>query len=310
MRLKLIFVALCLAWGSTWLAIKIGVGHAPPLWFAGTRFFAAGCLMLAYHRVRRGPLAIPRGDLLRALAVGAVAVGVTFGLIFWGEQYVASGITGVLAQGLVPIGLYGFAVAFGHDAFRFGRAAGIALGVCGLLVLSAPAVHRTGHAHEVSGIAAIAVGTLAYCVASVASRDVLRRTPALLMSGLENLAGGLGLMLVSLPLEGGRIASDATVRGAVVLSWLYLVVVGSLVGFTSYVLLLKEWGAARVSHYAFFTPVIALALGAALYGEHFGLVELAGAAIILVGVWTTRERTRPAPLPSAAAAPSARSQDA
>ena len=64
-----------------------------------------------------------------------------------------------------------------------------------------------------------------------------------------------------------------------------------------------------MSHYAFFTPVIALALGAALYGEHFGLVELAGAAIILVGVWTTRERTRPAPLPSAAA-PSARSQDA
>ena len=309
MRLKLIFVALCLAWGSTWLAIKIGVGHAPPLWFAGTRFFAAGCLMLGYQRLRRGPLAIPRGDLLRALAVGVFAVGVTFGLIFWGEQYVSSGITGVLVQGLVPIGLYGFALGFGHEALRRGRAAGIALGVCGLAVLSAPAFHGTGHPREAAGIAAIAVGTLAYCAASVASRDVLRRTPALLMSGLENLAGGVGLMLVSLPLEGGRIASEGTVRGPVVESWLYLVVVGSLVGFTSYVLLLKEWGAARVSLYAFFTPLIALVLGAALYGEHFGLVELAGAAIILVGVWTTRERTRPAALVGGAAAPRARSQD-
>lgn len=310
-----VFVALCLAWGSTWLAIKIGVEGAPPLIFAGTRFLLAGAILIVVFRARRGRVTIARAHWPTMLLMGLTVIGVTFGLIFWGEQYVSSGVAGVLVQGVVPLGMFAFAVAYGHERSSPAKWVGIGLGMVGILILFAPNLSGPIDSNVLLGMAAVTAGTVVYCWGSVATRAVLQQYPTLLIASVENIVGGIGLIVASLVLERGELADASWLSDQRVwLSWIYLVVVGSLVGFTSYIFLLKRWGASRTSVYAFLTPILALALGYALYDERVGAAEVAGALVILCGVGTIvfgerLEGLRPGRRPTAAVAAARPSPD-
>jgi drug/metabolite transporter (DMT)-like permease len=298
------FVALCLAWGSTWLAIKIGVEGAPPLIFAGTRFLLAGAILLFVFRLRGGGASIARADWPTMIVMGLTVIGVTFGLIFWGEQHVSSGVAGVLVQGVVPLGMFGFAVAYGHESPSRAKWGGIALGIVGIVILFMPNLGGPVDDDVLLGMAAVTAGTVVYCWGSVSTRDVLRGYPTLLIAGLENVIGGIGLVCASIVLEAGELANPTWLAdGGVWLSWVYLVIVGSLVGFTSYIFLLKRWGASRTSVYAFVTPILALVLGYGLYGESVGLAEILGALVILCGVATIVIGARMQALPERLATP-------
>jgi drug/metabolite transporter (DMT)-like permease len=105
---QVLLIILCLTWGSTWLAIKIGVNEAPPIFFAGTRFVAAGTILIAWHKWQNGQTRIDKSDWLSLVMLGFSVIAVTFGLIIWGEQWVSSGLTAVLVQGIIPISMYIF----------------------------------------------------------------------------------------------------------------------------------------------------------------------------------------------------------
>jgi drug/metabolite transporter (DMT)-like permease len=300
----IVFVALCLAWGSTWLAIKIGVEGAPPLIFAGTRFLLAGAILLLVFRLRDGDASIARADWPTMVVMGLTVIGVTFGLIFWGEQHISSGVAGVLVQGVVPLGMFGFAVAYGHESPSRAKWAGIALGIVGIVILFMPNLGGPIDDDALLGMAAVTAGTVVYCWGSVSTRDVLQGYPTLLIAGLENVIGGVGLVCVSIVLEAGELADPTWLTDRDVwLSWVYLVIVGSLVGFTSYIFLLKRWGASRTSVYAFVTPILALVLGYGLYDENVGLAEIVGALVILCGVATIVLSARAQALPERLATP-------
>ncbi|SDW00233.1 Permease of the drug/metabolite transporter (DMT) superfamily [Marininema mesophilum] len=291
MKFRLFFILLCLVWGSTWLAIKIGVDHAPPLWSAGTRFFLAGVLLLCWYRWKHGSFRLEGKAFRHLFILGVLVIAVTFGLIYWGEQWVSSGLTAVLVQGLIPILMLLFSSLYRQSRLNAPLIGGIVLGLLGVFVIFMPQVQSPDNKMAILGMISIILGTTAYCWGAVISKDTLNQYSSILVSGLENLLGGAILMVVAPFVEWKEIISWEYVHQTFVISWLYLVIIGSIVGFTMFTYLLKEWGAIRVSLYSFFTPMVAILLGTLIYGERITWEQLLGSAMVLLGVWITNRYT-------------------
>lgn len=302
---RLLFLAMCLIWGMTWIAIKTGVEALPPVFFAGTRFFAAGLLMLGWRRLRGGRIGLPREDWPRLLLLAVLMVVATYALLFWGMGHVASGLAAVTNLALVPIALLAIGLGYGEERYSHRRLAAIGLGAVGLVVLFQPALGDPGDPLAPLGMAAIVVGTLAYCWGSVLCRRLVRAHAALHLSGLATLIGGLMLLVLALVVEPPRPDDLAAyARPEVLASWLFLVLFGSFAAFTIYLRLLSDWGPVGAGMYAFVSPVIAVALGALVFAESFGPAEALGSLLMLGAARLALARSAS---PSAEAAPSPRS---
>jgi len=297
-----LFVVMCLVWGLTWIAIKTGIAAVPPLFFAGTRFVAAGILLLAWERLaerRRAFSAPPRAGSLRAvrredwrsmLVASLLVIAATYSLLFWGMQHVASGLSAVLNLALMPVGLFAIGLAYGEERFSLRRLVAIAIGIVGLAVLFRPESGGRDR-FELWGMAAIIGGTLAYCWGSVLSRKLLRIYSPEFVSGTTCLVGGIvliGLALVVEPI--GRDTLAAFAAPAVIASWLFLVLFGSLAAFTIYMRLVRDWGATQAGLYAFVSPAIAVAVGVFISGERVRTTELIGMLIMLAATWFALSR--------------------
>jgi drug/metabolite transporter (DMT)-like permease len=305
MTARLLFVAMCAIWGMTWIAIKTGVEAVPPVFFAGSRFVAAGLLMLAWCRLRGGPIALPVRDWPRQVLLAVLMIAATYGFLFWGMQHVASGLSAVLNLALIPIALLAIGLAYGAERYSHRRAASVALGVLGLIVLFEPAGAARSDPLEPWGMAAIVVGTLAYCWGSVLSRPLVQAHGVVLISGLATLIGGTLLVALGLAIEPlNRDLMAAYVRPEVLAAWLFLVLFGSLVAFTIYLRLLRDWGPLAAGMYAFVSPVIAVGLGSLIFAEAFGPVEALGSLLMLGAARLALSRTATT---SAATAPNRRS---
>jgi drug/metabolite transporter (DMT)-like permease len=298
----LLFVVMCLVWGLTWIAIKTGITAVPPLFFAGTRFVAAGVLLLAWERFaegRRPASAPPRAGSLRTvrredwramLVASLLVIAATYSLLFWGMQHVASGLSAVLNLALMPVGLFAIGLAYGEERFSLRRLVAIVIGIVGLAVLFRPeSGGRDGG--ELLGMAAIIGGSLAYCWGSVLSRPLLRIYSPEFVSGSTCLVGGTVLIGLALAIEPiGRDTLAAFAAPAVLASWLFLVLFGSLAAFTIYMRLVRDWGATQAGLYAFVSPAIAVAVGVFISGERVRATELLGMLIMLAATWFALSR--------------------
>ncbi|MDE3724096.1 EamA family transporter [Nocardiopsis sp. N85] len=277
----LAFVALCVAWGGTWVAIRLGVTEAPPLWLAASRFIVAGVIILVIARFLGGLRWVERRDWGRLVLMSLGAISVCFGLIFWGGQYVDAGLTAIIVQGFVPIGLFFFGVLLARERVLTRQYVGLGLGLAGVCLLLVSQATVSAEPRGLLGMVMIIVGTLVYDWAAVYGKPIFERYPAAFVSGMENLIGGLLLLPFSLLFEFGELRSGGwMLSGTALGSWLYLVFVGSVVGFTAYTYLLGTWGASRTSAYAFATPVIAVAAGWWLAGERLTWDQ--GVAIVII----------------------------
>ncbi|HSK41600.1 MAG TPA: EamA family transporter, partial [Arenibaculum sp.] len=138
------------------------------------------------------------------------------------------------------------------------------------------------------GIAALALGTLAYCWGSVIAKFNMKARSVVELSGLQNLIGGISLILVGAFVErDALVRTDYLANPTVILAWLHLVVIGSIIGFTLYLHMLKIWGTAKASSYAFITPVIALSIDVIFLRAAMTSEEVAGSLIILLAVSIT-----------------------
>lgn len=289
-----LFLILCLSWGSTWIAIKVGVETVPPLFFAGSRFLAAGILIIGVTRLLKGPteVRIARADIWPLTIMSALVVSICFALIFWGEQYVSASVTAIVVQGMIPIFLPFFATLRGYEELTGSRKLSIILGLGGLACIFAPgfSASGTGEANiglEIAGLMAIVVGTTAYCYGSVWGRPILSRNSAVAVAGWQNLLGGIIVLAISIPLElpfaqPGAYASLLVPK--IAFAWVWLVVIGSAVGFVLFIVLLKAWGASKVSPYAFATPIVAIVLDYLLFDRVIGHIEFVGLVIIFAAM--------------------------
>jgi drug/metabolite transporter (DMT)-like permease len=289
-RQRLLFVVLCLVWGTTWLALKVGVTAVPPALFAGTRWTTAGLALLGIRRWRGQRIRLPRRALGRAALVGALMVACNAVLMLYGLRFVSSGLAAVISSALTPIALLGFSVALRHEAFRPRQLAAIGLGVLGILVLFGPsAIAGRLAPREALGALGVIAGCLCYSLGSVLARPLMRSVAPADVAALSNLTGGAVLLAGSLAFEPGSWHALGGHWGLAAWSaWLFLLLPGSLGATIIYLILVRDWGASRAGTYAFVSPVVAVFLGMAVNGEQvdpsgaLGMVLMLGAAALVL----------------------------
>jgi drug/metabolite transporter (DMT)-like permease len=285
------FASVYLAWGSTYLAIRIGVAHVPPTVLAGVRFLVAGGGMLV-ALAATGRLARTSTPELRAIAIMAALMLLGGnGLVVWAEQSVPSGLAALLVA-TVPIWMAGLAaLPPARERLPLGAVAGIALGFLGVAVLVRP----DGDGGDPRGVAALLLASFSWSCGSIYSRHAGIRADPITVTAWEMFFAGVMFLAVGTLTGGVRTASF---DGAGIAAILYLVTVGSWVGFTAYVWLLANVPAAKAATYAYVNPVIALLLGWWFLDEAITPAILVGSAIVVVAVaLVTTAKVAPQPAP-------------
>ncbi|HZY19318.1 MAG TPA: drug/metabolite exporter YedA [Ramlibacter sp.] len=267
-------LACYLVWGSTYLAIRLALASFPPFFQMGTRFLAAGALLLTWTLLRGGTWP-GRRHWRNAAIVGTLMLGAGMGLTASAEQHVGSGLVAAFIA-VVPILVCLWGLLVGERPGRL-ELAGMLVGLGGVLLL----VQGASFAAAPGALACMAGATLAWSLGSVLSATRLPLAPGAAGFASEMLCGGAALMLVSLVL--GEQPQWPPSRAAS-LAWLYLVGAGSLVAFSAYLYLLGHASPAVATSYAFVNPVIALLLGVGFGGERVSLAEWAACAVVLLGV--------------------------
>ena len=294
-RIVLAFAAIYLIWVSTYLAIRFAIETIPPYLMGGARFLIAGGVLYAVLRWR-GVQAPSRLQWRSAAIVGGLLLWGGTGGVMLAEQYVSTGLAALIAA-TVPLWIVLLNWRWG-DRVRpsLGTLIGVGLGLAGIVLIAAPGQSAAEVVTNPIGLVILIVGSLAWSIGSLYSRKAALPSNALLSTSMEMLAGGALMMVAGLLLgQGAQIHFDQI--SVLSLSALgYLVVFGSLIGFTAYVWLLKVSTPARVSTYAFVNPLVAVFLGWAFAGEALGLRELMAAAVIIIAVMliTLTQTTRSA----------------
>ncbi|HKQ97289.1 MAG TPA: EamA family transporter [Candidatus Polarisedimenticolia bacterium] len=276
------FAAVYLLWGSTYLAIRYGLMTLPPALMAGTRFFTAGAILLAFLLWRRVPLP-PRAMLGPIALIGMLML---FGgnlLVTVAELTVSSGMAAVIVANL-PFFMVAIESMYG-DGERLSLMGGVGLlvGFTGMLILTWPKLVAVGFRNpwEMRGEMALLGANLCWAIGSIYSKHKVRDTAPLMSVALQMLFAGTALLLFGFLLgEAPRYHMD---RGsALAVAW--LVVAGSLFGYSAYIWLLSHVPAVKVSTYAYVNPVIALLLGWLLLDEPLDARVGFGTLVILAGV--------------------------
>ena len=281
-RAKLVaaFAAVYVLWGSTYLAIRFGVETLPPFLMAGTRHLTAGLLLFAWTRMRGEPRP-DRRNWRTAFFVGGLMLLGGNGLVTWAEKRVPSGLAALIVAS-VPLWMALIDGIQKRVRPRLPVVVGLLAGLGGLLMLVAPGRFAGNGRPDLLGAGALLLAALCWTTGSLYSRHHARLPQSVLTStAMQMIGGGTLLWLVGLAAgEGARLDLTA-VSARSLASLAYLIVFGSLVGFSAYVWLLRATTPARVSTYAYVNPVVAVFLGWAFAGEAVTMrIVLATIAIV------------------------------
>jgi drug/metabolite transporter (DMT)-like permease len=270
-------------WGSTFLAIRVGVREVPPLVLAAMRFFAAGAFLVAWMRMRGEKFPTAR-EWRSASLLGIVIFLFDYGLLFWSERRVPSGIAAVML-GTIPVFMALAEIIFlGTQKLTLALAIGLLTGLCGVAVLMSPALHLGGAPVDKLGAAALLFASVSWSVASVIARKAPLPESKVMSSGAQMLTGGIFLAMAA-AVAGEFHGFDVTSvsRGAW-LALLYLIVAGSIIGFTAYVWLLHHESPTKVGTYAYVNPIVAVIVGYFFGGEALTMRTIVGSACVLLSV--------------------------
>ena len=279
----LAFAIIYLVWGSTFLAIRVGVKELPPFLFAAGRFTVAGAALFGWMMARGEKP--PSGREWGSVGMIALLIFVVdYGLLFWAEQKVPSGIAAVM-MATIPAFMAVAEILFLRTMKMTMRlAVALLIGIAGVAVLMSHSLNLGGAAIDHAGAVALILGSVSWSVASVLSKKLPLPGSKVVSSGAQMLAGGLMLTLVAAASgEMKGFHPSAVSRGAWV-ALLYLIVMGSLVGFTAYVWLIHHESATKVGTYAYVNPVVAVVLGYFVGGEAVGVRTVVGTLCVLVSV--------------------------
>ena len=269
---------LVVIWSSTWVAIKIGLEDCPPLLGAGIRFAAAGLVLLAIGAASGRSL---RTDAKLAAILALMPFALAYGLVYWGEQHIPSGLAAVLF-GILPLYTAMLSAAFLPDApLRARLIVGVLIALGGLALAFAES-SETGHDDlALVGAAALAVAPIGASVGNVSLKLRAGALDAVALNGWAMLGGGFLLLAASgLGESWGEAAWTAETVGSIS----YLALIGSALPFVVLTVLLRHLSAQAMSFLAMLLPFGALVFGAALYSEAITARALAGAALVAVGL--------------------------
>jgi drug/metabolite transporter (DMT)-like permease len=297
-KVLLAFAIIYFVWGSTYLAVRVGVREVPPFLLAGVRFVIAGVVLYTWTRTQGTP-SPTRREWRGVLFMSTLIFVFDYGLLFWAETRVPSGVAAVV-MAIIPGFMVLFEIIFlGTQRLTARLALALLLGVAGVAVLVARSANLGGAPVDALGAAALVFASINWSIASVLSRKLPLPSAKVMSSGAQMLAGGVMLTIVSALLGEFRGFHIQAVSREAWLALVYLIVAGSIVGFTAYIWLLHHESPTKVGTYAYVNPVVAVVIGYFLGGEALGPRTLVGTLLVLVSVvvTTTMPQKKPVALP-------------
>jgi len=298
----LAFSIIYFVWGCTFLAIRIGVREVPPLSLAAIRFLVAGLVLYGWTLARGERSPSPREWLSVFVVALPIFVG-DYGLVFWAEQRVPSGLTAVMMATIPVFMALSEIIILRTQRLTVRLAAALLVGLGGVAVLVSRSLNLGGAPIEKSGAVALILAAMSWSVASALIRKLPLPSSKAVSSGAQMLAGGLLLAIVADSLGEFHRFHPLAVSTKAWLALLYLIVAGSIAAFTAYVWLIHHQSPTKVGTYAYVNPVVAVLVGYFFGGEALGLRAILGTLFVLVSVLviTTTPATKPAPAAIASA---------
>ncbi len=288
------WLTLCVVWSSTWLVIKIGLRDLPPISYAGIRFLVAIVVLFAVSAGRVGLLPRRGSDYLLLAFTGVLMFALNYGLLFWGELHVSSGLAAVL-QATIPI----FGMLFAHvmlpeEPLQVPKLLGALLAVGGVAIICERLLGFNGFMAFWGGLGII-VGAASSAFSNVLLKARGAQLAPAMIAAWQMIFGAAPLLLIGFLVEGNPLKFHWSVVSIFCL--LYLAVIGSALTFLLLYWLLPRMTVARLQAISLITPPGAVALGWAVGGETFSSWSLLGACLVLAGVWMIfRKGDEPEPL--------------
>ncbi|HEX6804744.1 MAG TPA: EamA family transporter [Terriglobales bacterium] len=294
-KVLLAFAIIYFVWGSTFLAIRVGVREVPPFMLAAMRFLVAGAVLCAGMRIKGTPS--PSAREWGAAAFLAVLIFVfDYGLLFWAERRVPSGIAAVM-MATIPVFMALSEIFIMKTQRLTARlATALVVGVAGVAVLVSHSVTLGDTPIDTVGACALIAASISWSVASALTRKLPLPAEKAMSSGAQMLAGGVLLTVTAAMLGEFRGFHAQAVSLKAWLALAYLIVAGSIIGFTAYVWLIHHESPTKVGTYAYVNPVVAVIVGYVFGGEALGLRTVLGTLLVLVSVVviTTAKKVREA----------------
>ena len=282
-KILLAFAVIYFVWGSTYLAIRIGVLEMPPFLMAGIRFFVAGAAMLVWMSVSGTRFPTWR-EWKGATLLGALMFLLDYACLFWAEQRIPSGVAALILA-TIPLCITVMEIAFLHSqALSIRLAGGLALGLLGVAVLANPWASLGEAPLDRRGVIALLVACVGWSVGTIVTKRMALPASKAMSAAAQMFTGGVMLLVLAAGSGEFRRFHANSVSMVAWCSLIYLIVAGSIVAFTAYVWLLEYESPTRVGTYAYVNPVVAVILGGALAGERIGARTLSGMALILLSV--------------------------
>ena len=284
-KILLAFAIIYFVWGSTYLAIRVGVDEVPPFLLAAGRFFVSGIVLYGWMRLKGIPSPSAR-QWAGASLLGALIFLVDYGCLFWAEQRVPSGIAAVVLA-TIPVFITLLEIIFLRTqrlTIRLGLA--LLMGLSGVAVLTVHSLSFGGVPINRAGALALLVAAFTWSVATILTQRLDLPASKPMSAAVQMLTGGAQLFLLAA--VSGEFAGfhPQAVSAKAWFALLYLIVAGSIVGFTAYVWLLHHESPTKVGTYAYVNPVVAVALGYLVGGEAVGPRMLVGALLVVISVIT------------------------
>lgn len=281
-KLKLIsgYLLICLIWSTTWLGIKISTYSFPPFFSAGMRFMIATAILLIILKVRKFKYKFDTRELIFLVLVGLGSFSIPYGLVYWAEQRLASGLTAVTFAVMPFFAAILSSVFLRNDRLTFRKTAGIFIGFSGLVYIFWGDL-KLGSVDTVEGMTAVVCSSFLNASVAVSVKKYGKNIDPVYINLIPMLFGGITLLIGSAFFENWKMVRFATTP---TLSIIYLAVFGSVAAFIIYFYLLKHMNVVLLSMTSFITPVLALFFGYVTLNESLPSGTLLGAALILSGV--------------------------
>ena len=273
------FCLLCLIWGSTWLAIKIGLEDSPPFLSAGLRFAIASLVLSIIILLKRLSL-LYKKKVWACMILTGVILGIGYGAVYWGEQYIPSGLTAILFS-TFPL----FVVFFSHftipdEKLRLRKIAGIGGGLLGVVLIFSDTM-TLGMSFSVWGAMALLFSAADLAVSNIVVKRDLTQVNPIVLTAVQMFFGAILLLLFGLIRER---TSDFLITRNSIGALVYLSLIGTVIAFAMYYWLMKRIQVTRISLIVLITPVVAVFLGWVLLGEIMNVRMIVGSAVVLGSV--------------------------
>jgi drug/metabolite transporter (DMT)-like permease len=280
-KIFLIYAMLCFIWGSTWLAIRFGLETLTPLYSAGIRFTLAAFFILILMKIRGVRLQLDKISIRLYLVMGFLSFVIPFGLVYWAEQFVPSGMASVLFA-VFPFFVAIFSFLFiANDSLDIFKISGIVIGFTGIVIIFSDSFGGDITDYLI-GMFAIVLSAIMQAGIVTTIKKYGHHLNPLSMNFVPMLIAGISMFLIGLAIED---TSKNSFGLNAVLSILYLAFFGSVITFTSYYWLLKKINIVILSLIAFITPIVALILGFLIYDEQLSTNDFVGSTFVLFGVF-------------------------